>query len=236
MFARLMRIAPRRGWRAFIGEVGIIVLGVLIAVGIGKVVEALDWRDKVASARAALENDVREGGFNLIERVRTTPCLRRQLDRLEMVFLGKANVGQSRVAIYEGPAFSSVYVHPMRSWAALQWNSTIADNIPVHMTAADRSFYSEYYREMVVIDRLNMDENEQMADIDILARPVALDQQSRLDLLRTIIRERQRVDLMDLNARYVLRQIARSGRRAGLAAGDPAQMNTLNWCRANGLG
>ena len=85
------------------------------------------------------------------------------------------------------------------------------------------------------MDRLNTVENDEMADLDLLARPVAIDAQTRLALLRTVIRERQRVDLMDLNVRYVLRKLAEAGRRSDLAAGDAEEMNTLKWCRANGL-
>ena len=63
MIAQLNASRHGRGWRAFIGEVGIIVLGVLIAVGIGKLVEAFNWRDKVATARTALAGDDREDGY-----------------------------------------------------------------------------------------------------------------------------------------------------------------------------
>jgi hypothetical protein len=42
------------GWRAFVGEVGIIVLGVLIALTFGQIVDAWQWRDKVRHAEAAM--------------------------------------------------------------------------------------------------------------------------------------------------------------------------------------
>ena len=35
---------PLHGWREFAGEVGIIVLGVLIALGAEQLVEAAHWR------------------------------------------------------------------------------------------------------------------------------------------------------------------------------------------------
>jgi hypothetical protein len=38
---------PLHGWREFTGEVGIIVIGVLIALGAQQVVEAAQWRSKV---------------------------------------------------------------------------------------------------------------------------------------------------------------------------------------------
>ncbi len=40
---------PLHGWRQFVGEVGIIVIGVLIALGAEQMVESLRWQQKVRS-------------------------------------------------------------------------------------------------------------------------------------------------------------------------------------------
>jgi len=49
---------PLHGWRAFVGEVGIIVVGVLIALGAEQMVEALHWRSEVAGFRSAVRQEV----------------------------------------------------------------------------------------------------------------------------------------------------------------------------------
>jgi hypothetical protein len=49
---------PLHGWRAFVGEVGIIVVGVLIALGAEQVVENLHERDDVAQIRGALRGEL----------------------------------------------------------------------------------------------------------------------------------------------------------------------------------
>ena len=41
---------PLDGWRAFVGEVGIIVIDVSIALSAEQLVEALHWRNEVASS------------------------------------------------------------------------------------------------------------------------------------------------------------------------------------------
>ena len=51
---------PLHGWREFAGEVGIIVLGVLIALGFGQIAEALHDRWNAAEARDAIRAEVRE--------------------------------------------------------------------------------------------------------------------------------------------------------------------------------
>jgi hypothetical protein len=49
---------PLHGWREFVGEVGIIVIGVLIALGGEQLVEALHWRHILHDYRAALHEEV----------------------------------------------------------------------------------------------------------------------------------------------------------------------------------
>ena len=49
---------PLHGWRALAGEVGIIVLGVLIALGAQQVVEAWEWRQKVGVVRKSLMGEL----------------------------------------------------------------------------------------------------------------------------------------------------------------------------------
>src|SRR5947199_153143 len=49
---------PLHGWRALAGEVGIIVVGVLIALSAEQAVESWNWRSQAAEARSALRADV----------------------------------------------------------------------------------------------------------------------------------------------------------------------------------
>jgi hypothetical protein len=53
---------PLHGWRVFVGEVGIIVIGVLIALAAEQVVEAFHWRWEAREFRKAVD---REAGLNL---------------------------------------------------------------------------------------------------------------------------------------------------------------------------
>jgi len=235
MFARLKRIAPRRGWRAFAGEVGIIVLGVLIAVGIGKVVEALDWRDKLASAKIVLDKEISESGEPILtERQRVTPCLRRQLDHLRTAILAAGSNGV-QVPTYTFLGVPRVYVHPIRTWARSTWESVVADNIPAQMNADEREVYRNYFDQMRRIDDDNKDEAVAASDLMPLHDGLRLDAATRVEFLRIIARERSRVDLIDLNSRQLQKRLRDSGRRYIMPAEDYQYLNTERWCRANGL-
>ncbi len=49
---------PLHGWREFVGEVGVIVIGVLIALGAEQVVERARWAREVRDARAAIHREM----------------------------------------------------------------------------------------------------------------------------------------------------------------------------------
>ena len=51
---------PLHGWREFAGEVGIIVLGVLIALGAGQAAEFLHQRAELREAENAMTSELRD--------------------------------------------------------------------------------------------------------------------------------------------------------------------------------
>jgi hypothetical protein len=49
---------PLHGWRQFVGEVGIIVLGVLIALGAEQLAQRIHSQEEVRQVRAALKSEL----------------------------------------------------------------------------------------------------------------------------------------------------------------------------------
>jgi len=89
---------PLHGWRAFFGEVGIIVLGVIVALGFEQVATAIHEATIAAEARDAVRAEVRENLWWLAVRERHEPCIRRRLAELENV-LARARRGESTPVI-----------------------------------------------------------------------------------------------------------------------------------------
>ena len=74
---------PLHGWRAFAGEVAIIVLGVLIALLAEQVVEHWSWERKVAAADDAMEREMFwDDAPEMIQRASIQPCIDAQLDAI----------------------------------------------------------------------------------------------------------------------------------------------------------
>ena len=73
---------PLHGWRAFVGEVGIIVVGVLIALGAEQVVESFHEREDVAQLRAALRSELADGRARWEHMRAQDRCTQQRLDAL----------------------------------------------------------------------------------------------------------------------------------------------------------
>src|SRR4051794_15624621 len=76
---------PLRGWREFVGEVGIIVLGVLIALGAQELVESWQWRQEVRAERASLTEEVSDSLSIIAVRTAQVPCVDRRLAEIRSI-------------------------------------------------------------------------------------------------------------------------------------------------------
>jgi hypothetical protein len=115
---------PLHGWRAFAGEVGIIVVGVLIALAAEALVQRLDWNDKVRAGREALRTDYVMIIANAREREGEDGCIRARL--LELRTLLDANPDAL-------PALGHIGSPPGRPWYPSSWDSLVASDISTHM-------------------------------------------------------------------------------------------------------
>jgi hypothetical protein len=84
---------PLHGWRAFLGEVGIIVVGVLIALGFEQVVSSLQERTSIAETRATIRGEIADNLRRMLRRQRTDMCVKRRLGEIA-AFLDSTSQGQ----------------------------------------------------------------------------------------------------------------------------------------------
>src|ERR1700689_2740093 len=75
---------PIHSVREFLGEVGIVVLGIVIALAAEQSVDFLHWRESVAIAEAAMTKELESDDLpQAYARVAMHPCLVQQLQRIE---------------------------------------------------------------------------------------------------------------------------------------------------------
>lgn len=74
---------PLHGWREFAGEVGIIVIGVLIALGFEQVVEILHDAQLAADARANVRSEAAQDVAFIRDRLSSQSCIDRRIAELQ---------------------------------------------------------------------------------------------------------------------------------------------------------
>jgi hypothetical protein len=84
---------PLHGWREFLGEVGIIVIGVLIALSAEQIVEALHWRSEAREFRRAVDREAATNlGYYAFDQLQAK-CAEYRLDELQQM-LQRSRHGQ----------------------------------------------------------------------------------------------------------------------------------------------
>ena len=81
-------LKPLHGWRAFAGEVGVIVLGVLIALAAQQVVEAIHGNAQGREFRQAVDSELAYDLGSYKQRLMLTPCVRARLAEIDHVIAG----------------------------------------------------------------------------------------------------------------------------------------------------
>jgi len=85
---------PLHGWREFLHEIAIIVLGVLIALGLEQLVSASNDRASAAETRDTIRAEISENLRFMLRRQRTEMCMQRRLREIAG-FLDAASQGQN---------------------------------------------------------------------------------------------------------------------------------------------
>ncbi|MEP7129743.1 MAG: hypothetical protein ABI770_01295 [Sphingomicrobium sp.] len=76
---------PLHGWRQFAGEVGIIVIGVLIALGAEQVVSAAHQRQQAAEADSIIRSELDLNLGRLKSRMDIRSCVGRRIEEIQAI-------------------------------------------------------------------------------------------------------------------------------------------------------
>jgi hypothetical protein len=158
------KFTPIHGWRQFFGEVGIIVLGVLIALGAEQAAEQIHWHEQVKAGRETLSRDLAVLRYNADERIAFKPCLDRRLTELGIILDRAAEVGRL-------PALKNIGYAPRRTWLPPSWDSLSAGQVASHFPREQLLNYSQIAYVGRLIDSLNDQENSAWTDLSIMEGP-----------------------------------------------------------------
>jgi hypothetical protein len=183
---------PLHGWRAFAGEVGIIVIGVLIALGAGQIVEAIHWKNEVATFRSAVREEVATDLGTYEYRMAENGCVEARLDELER-WLASWHSGQP--LRLTGPIAAPASLSLERA----VWESRNPDMM-AHMPAKERIALGVLYDKFANNEVHRLDEREAWLELAQFDGATALDNEDLMRLRALVTRARYRHRHLNDNA------------------------------------
>jgi hypothetical protein len=185
---------PLHGWREFVGEVGIIVVGVLIALSAEQIIELRHWHTAAKQASAAIEAELAEQEGHAIERLAVQRCLTGQLNAL-YTRLAAYRGGEWKgmpMAVSPGAKDASVrmiaaaYRAPERLWLSDAWETARSNGVLNHLPASTVSEFAEAYSSGNSMRLFQTEENEAAAKLVPLALDGPIDAQDRAAFLQAL--------------------------------------------------
>ena len=200
---------PLHGWREFAGEVGIIVLGVVIALALGQAVQAWQWHEDVKTARTSIQ---REMAFDLAffaDRLRIAKCVDRHLADAEQRIEAVATSGET-------PPSNANLESPGRLILVGDYEAQEAADNLIHFPPADLSALGVFYDQARFMSEWTEKEDTAWNELELLSKGGTRLGAFDVAMLRRDLQIAKNYERLTLiNAR---RQIDR-GRELGVAPG-----------------
>jgi hypothetical protein len=140
--------SPLHGWREFSGEVGIIVLGVLIALGAEQVMEGIHWRQQVAEAERAMSFELGDSIGQSYERQMLAPCIEGRLDQINLILDAAEKSGRL-------PPVGPIDSAPYRTWVSGTWETTKQGQTASHFSREELTNLAGVYEFIEQLDAIN---------------------------------------------------------------------------------
>ena len=185
-------------WRELLKEWGIIVLGVLTALLAQQAVESLNWRQKVGTAIADMNNELGAGdGPQAYARMAMQDCIAARLDAVRAA-IEKGDRGQSRKLIDN-------FWLPKGTYDSLAREAATASDVASHMPHQTMLQYRITYEVVPDMDRLADKELADLAHLRALpASGGPLEISEKLSEADAIEAMKLDTDAMAREARFVL--------------------------------
>jgi hypothetical protein len=199
------RPKPVHHWREFLKEVGIIVLGVLIALGAEQTVEWFHWRHEAGQAETHLRRDAATILDEMVERLEIQKCQDRRLTLIRDRLLASGSTWTAMAPFYtSGPPAGSTYAHPMKKWPVTAWSNAVASTAAMHLPDERMEQYAEIFAAASREASDQATEHEASSELNVLGSTLILTPDQKAVFLRLIEAERARNRVMAYEANNAL--------------------------------
>jgi hypothetical protein len=223
---------PLHGWREFVGEVSVIVLGVLIALAAEELVVEWTWERKVDAGEEELRSEQQVGFGYLAEFITVAPCLDAQIEALRS-HLTNERTYSAPVPLITDNTMSGVMRAPWRPISDGVWQSLVSEGTVTHMKTDRQKWAVQYYTQMKNYSVNQEGLRDRIQRLRVLADPLPIDPHSRIALLMDLATMRSEVSDNVLVGRQMMATISRLGNAP--PEEDQLESGTLAYCKAHGL-
>ena len=201
---------PLHGWREFIGEIGIIALGILIALAAEQLIERAHWQHKVEQATEALRVAIADTARQAAEQQVTAPCIDRQLQVLEARLIAPGPY-QRAPLFDEQPSGTYTVRTPSRSWVNSVWRTATGEGVSTHLPSKRREKIDQIYSNLDELAVLARESDLIIWRLRSLALPLSEDAQTRMRFVEEIEELRGRQSMMALISGQLIGSIQDAG-------------------------
>jgi hypothetical protein len=152
------------GWRELLKEIGIIVIGVVIALGAEQTVETIHWMYQVDTGDAALKEAFVREVDNMALRKAQSDCIAQRLGFLSQTVERAADSGQL-------PALGAIGHPPYTPWTIGAWDALVANDTVSHLPRKKMLDYVQIAQRTAVLSGMSDRENDQWTILDSMVGP-----------------------------------------------------------------
>jgi hypothetical protein len=223
---------PVHSWRELLTEIGVVVIGVCIALGAEQTVEWLHWRAQVSDAREVIATELVasiQGGI-IIQRAES--CTERRLDQLAAILDGAGKSGSL-------PPVGDIGFPPRGLWWGNgAWESVVASQTATHFPSQQLAHISSLYKMIQRVESFDLREIQDWRDLYAMIGPGRrLDAPSEAALRQTLSNARHDTRVLASLGGAVMTLVKGTGisfSRQDLAAIADAENQPLTEVAANG--
>jgi len=156
--------APVHGLRELLKEIGIIVIGVVIALGAEQAVESIHWMYQADAGEAALKVAFIREVDNMALRKAQSDCIAQRLNLLSQTVERASGSGQL-------PAVSAIGHPPYTPWTIGAWDALVANDTVSHLPRQKMLGYVQIAQRTAVLSGMSDRENDQWTILDSMVGP-----------------------------------------------------------------
>jgi hypothetical protein len=151
-------------WVGVLKEIGVITVGVLIALALEQMLEDREWHRKVDAAETGMRHELFwDNGPQIYQRAAMHPCAVAQLNRIR----DAVEQGESRQEI--GRLIDGYWVQ-FATYDSLAHEAANDSDVATHMDQDERNAFDEAYASMPLMDKTSAQEAADLARLRALKR------------------------------------------------------------------